>query len=90
MVASGFAATLIQVTGPSASLVDRLREPLQRALGDRRGLYSVRVDSVGRMGEVLVGISGSRGRVPLLFGEEDLEPGHVFQVVRDTVTRLEF
>lgn len=83
-------ARLIQVSGQSASLVDRLREPLQQALADRRRFYSVRIDTVGRMGEVLVGITGSQGRVPLLFGEEDLEPAHVFQVVRDTVARLGF
>jgi hypothetical protein len=76
---------LIQVFGDSAALVDRLREPLLEALSRRRGCYAVRVDTVGPMGEVLVSITGSQGRIPLLFGREELEVGHVSSVVRGAV-----
>lgn len=80
-------AKLIRVTGESARLVDLLREPLHLALGDRRRSYEVSVDSVGRVGEVLVSITGSQGHVPLFFGADELEPGYVSRVVRDTVSR---
>jgi hypothetical protein len=81
---------LVQVTGPSPLLVERLTEPLQRALGTRQSPYRVHVDSVGRVGEVLISITGSRGHVPLIFGEEELEPGYVFRVVEDTVVKFGF
>jgi hypothetical protein len=79
----------VQVTGENP-LVERLREPLHDALADRSRFYAVRVHAVGRRGEVLVGITGSGGHVPLLFGREELEPAHVLQVVRDAVARLGF
>ncbi len=69
-------------------LVERLREPLNRALQDRRTFYEVRVESVGRVGEVLVTITGLKGHLPLFFGVEELEPGFVSRVVRDTVSRF--
>jgi hypothetical protein len=78
----------VQVTGEDVPLVERLRVPLHEALADRRRFYAVRVDAVGRMGEVLVGITGSGGHVPLLFAKEQLAPSYVSQVVRDTITRL--
>lgn len=79
---------LIHVTGEDSWLVDRLREPLNRALEDRRTVYEVRVESVGRVGEVLVTITGFKGHLPLFFGVEELEPGYVSRVVRDTVSRF--
>jgi hypothetical protein len=66
-------------------LLDRLEEPLRRALGHRRAYYRVRIETVGRGGEVLVSILGAKGRLPLIFGQEELEPGHVLSVVRDTL-----
>ena len=78
----------VHVTGEDRPLVDRLRQPLRDALAGRQRFYAVRVQGIGRQGEVLVGITGSAGHVPLLFGKEELGPAHVFQVVRDTVTRL--
>lgn len=79
---------LIQVVGESAALVDRLREPLLQALSARRCRYAVRVEAVGPMGEVLVSITGSKGRIPLLFGREELEAGHVSRVVQGAAERL--
>jgi hypothetical protein len=79
---------LIQVGGESTALVDRLREPLVQALSGRRTCYAVRVEAVGRVGEVLVSITGSKGRVPLLFRRNELEPGHVSTVVRSVVDRF--
>jgi len=81
-------AKLIRVTGENAGLVDMLRKPLCLALADRRRFYEVSVDSVGRVGEVLVSITGSRGHLPLFFGADELEPGYVSRVVSDTVSRF--
>ncbi len=79
---------LVRITGENARLVDRLREPLHRALDDRHGAYDVDVDSVGRVGEVLVSITGSRGHVPLFLGADELDEGYVCWVVRETVSRF--
>jgi hypothetical protein len=78
----------MRVSGDNDALVDRLRTPLQRALEGRRTFYSVRIEAVGRVGEVVVSITGSKGRVPLLFGHEELEPGYVSSVVQATVDRF--
>jgi hypothetical protein len=67
-----------------------LIDPLCRALGDRHRFYRVRVESVGRVGEVLVTITGSRGHLPLIISPQDLEPGDVFRMVSDTVDRFGF
>jgi hypothetical protein len=67
MVIAGAAAGLVQIDGENALVVERLREPLSRALGNRRAFYRVRVETLGRVGEVLVSILGRRGRIPLLF-----------------------
>jgi hypothetical protein len=82
------AEDLVQIDGDSADLVDRLREPLRRALAGRHRYYAVHVDSVGRVGEVLVSISGSTGRLPLLLGRDELDPGYVSRVVSDAVQRF--
>lgn len=79
---------LIQLVGEDAALVDRLREPLMQALSRRRSRYAVSVGAVGPMGEVLVSITGSQGRIPLLFGREDLDAGHVSKVVEGAVETL--
>jgi hypothetical protein len=80
---------LIQVEGKDTLLVERLRDPLRRALGGRRTFYSVRIEAVGRPGEVLLRIDGSKGHLALLFrGEEELEAGSVFRAVSDTVSRF--
>jgi hypothetical protein len=79
---------LVQIEGHSALLVERLRDPLRRALGGRRTFYSVRVETLGRVGEVLISIRGAKGHLPLLLKEEELDPGYVATVVRDTVNRF--
>ena len=80
----------LEITGKNAPLLEQLRAPLRRALGDRGRFYAVHVEPVGRVGEVLVSITGSRGRLPLLFSPEDLEPGDVFRTVSDTVDKFGF
>ena len=80
-------SSLVQIDGENAHLVERLRDPLRRALEDRGAFYSVRVETVGHVGEILVSITGSKGRLPLLLGEEELDAGFVFRVVSDTVSR---
>ena len=45
---------------------------------------------MGRVGEVLVSITGPSGRLPLLFGHEELEPGYVSSVVRNAVEKFAF
>ena len=81
---------LIQVTGEGAALVDRMRKPLLRALSGRRSYYAVRVEALGPRGDVLVSITGSKGRIPLLFGPDELRAGHVSSVVRDAVDETAF
>lgn len=84
------ASRLVEVHGENALLVERLREPLRRALGGRRAFYSVQVEAINRVGEVLVRATGRRGRLPLLFANDELEPGYVFGVVSHTVDRFGF
>lgn len=68
--------------------LDCLRDPVYRALADRRRFYSVHVEALGRVGEVLVTITGSRGRLPLILSPQDVEPGDVFRMVSDTVDKF--
>jgi hypothetical protein len=74
----------------SEAMLGRLREPLHRALDGRSHFYAVEIVAVGRVGEVLVSITGPSGRLPLLFGHEELEPGYVSSVVRDAVEKFAF
>jgi hypothetical protein len=78
---------LVQLRG-QRELVERLGHPLGRALGERRASYVVQIETVGMVGEVLVSVTGAKGRLPILFGREDLEPGYVARVVTDTVARF--
>jgi hypothetical protein len=78
----------VEISSKTASLVEQLQEPLRRALESRNRFYLVEIDAVGCLGEVMVSISSSRGRLPLLFGREDLQPGYVHRVVSDTVVRF--
>jgi hypothetical protein len=61
MVISEGGTTLVQIEGQSALLVERLRDPLHRPLGGRRTFYLVRVETIGRVGEILVSIRGPKG-----------------------------
>jgi hypothetical protein len=87
---SGHAPDLIdvRVSRPSALLVDEMQAPIRQALDKRNRVYLVEIDGIGCIGEILVTISSSRGRLPLLFGREDLEPGYVHRIVSDTVERF--
>lgn len=78
---------LVHVVGERATLVDRMRGPLLEALGGRRRFYAVRVEALGPGGDVLVSITASKGRVPLLFGPDELQDGHVSRVVRGALDR---
>ena len=71
-------------------LVDRLSAPIRSALAGRNAVYSVSIDGVGRCGEVIVAISGAKGRLPLLFGNDELDDGYVRSVVQRTVERYDF
>lgn len=88
MATSEDGKNLVRIEGQSALLVERLRDPLHRALGDRRTFYVMRVDTIGRVGEILVSIRGAKGHLPLLLKEEELEPGYVAMVVKATVDRF--
>jgi hypothetical protein len=79
---------LVEIKGQNNVLVEQLKDPLSRALGECKNFYFVEIDTVGRVGQVLVSINGSRGRLPLLFQRDELEPGYVFRIVKDTVTRF--
>jgi hypothetical protein len=80
-------AALIRITGDSRPLVEQLRGPLLHVLGGRQRAYSVRVESLGRVGEVMVCIEGSGGRLPLIF-ERGVEPAYVGRVVSETMDRF--
>jgi hypothetical protein len=88
MSVSAIAPGLVHVTGQSARLVERLQDALRQALDGRARRYVVEIAAVGRVGEVLVSISSSRGRLPLLLGPEDPEPGYVRRLVSDIVARF--
>lgn len=88
MATPDVAVNLLALRGDSEALIDRLREPVNKALTGRQAAYDVRVEAVGRVGEVLVSITGSKGRLPLLFGQEELEPGYVSRVIQDAIDRF--
>jgi hypothetical protein len=79
----------IEIEG-DAGLVQGLGEALHRTLGDRQRCYRVRLEGVGRCGDVLVAVTSAEGRLPLLFDREDLEPAYVASVVRYNVERFAF
>lgn len=79
----------VEIDG-EATLLEQLEGPLHRVLAVRAAYYRVRVEGIGRCGEVLVGITGAKGQLPLLFGREELEPGYVARVVNDTLDRFAF
>jgi hypothetical protein len=80
---------VVRIGGDDKALVALLREPLQRALSGRRSLYAVNIETVGRVGEVMVSIDGARGHLPLLFRPEDMDAGYVCSVVSETVRRFD-
>ena len=84
--ASGGDAARVVIEG-EASLLERFREPLLRALTGRPAFYRVGVDWVGRCGAVMISVTGSKGRLPLLFDRQELEPGYVSMIVRSTVEK---
>jgi len=79
----------LDVSGDGTPLLGILLNPLCRALGDRHRFYRVHVEALGRVGEVLVTITGSRGHLPLILSPRDLEPGDVFRVVSDTMEKFD-
>jgi hypothetical protein len=81
--------TLIEIEG-EARLLDGLAEAVRVALADQGTSYHVRIDGVGRCGEVMVRITGSKGRLPLLFDAGELEPAYVGSVIRRTVEKYAF
>jgi hypothetical protein len=80
---------VVKIGGDDQILVALLSEPLQRALSDRHSLYDVRIETVGRVGEVMVSIDGTNGHLPLLFRPEDMDAGYVCSVVKETVRRFD-
>ncbi len=80
----------VELSGDGLLLHYGVVNPVCRALA-RRGLpYSVQVEDLGRVGQIRVTITGSRGRLPLILSPQDLEPGDVFRVVSDTLDRFGF
>jgi hypothetical protein len=90
LVATVLERQIVKIGGDDKSLVARLAEPLKRALSGRRSFYAVHIETVGRVGEVMVSIDGHSGRLPLLFRLEDMDTGYVCTVVKDAVRRLDF
>ena len=78
---------LLHIEG-ERTLLQRFEEPLRRALGGHH-YYEVQIHSLGLGGEVLISIAGTKGRLPLIFGQDKLEPDYVGSVVRDSVEKLD-
>ena len=78
----------VRIDGVDADMVVRLSEALERALGGRGTSYSVHIDSVGRVGETLVSITGVKGHLPLLFGHDELDPGYLCSFVQRSVNHF--
>jgi hypothetical protein len=74
----------VQVGGEVA-LVARLRAALMKAMAGRRAYYAVRVERVGPRGDVLVSITGSKGRLPILFAPRELQAAHIASVVESAL-----
>jgi hypothetical protein len=86
---------LVEITGGSGEmtaddslLLEKLREPLRRALASVGASVRVRIEARGNAGEILVRITGSRACLRLSFGRDEAEPGYVSGVVRDAVARF--
>jgi len=77
-----------KMTADDLLIVEKLREPLQRALRDARGSVRVHIDPRGSAGEILVRITGSHACLRLAFGRDEAEPGYVSGVVRDAAARF--
>jgi hypothetical protein len=77
-----------EMTADDSLLLERLREPLRRALGDASASVRVRIETRGNAGEILVRITGARACLRLAFGLDEAEPGYVSGVVRDAVARF--
>lgn len=82
-------APWVFIAGEGA-LVEQIGHPVRVALAARGVVYHVRIEGVGRCGDVMVSITGEKGRLPLLFSRGELEPGYVVRVVTDTVAKFGF
>lgn len=71
-----------------APLVSRLERPLRRALAGRTARYRVEIARVGDCGELLVGISGPKGWLPLRVDADELDPGYLRNLVSCTLDRF--
>jgi hypothetical protein len=79
----------VEILGAPA-LVQRVQGALHQALDDRRRPYRIEVAEIGRCGDILISINGTKGRLPLLFAGGELEPGPLRNVVQRTVERFGF
>jgi len=77
-----------ELSSDDSLLVERLKEPLRRALRDARASVRVRIETRGGVGEILIRITGSRACLRLSFGRDEADPGYVSGVVRDAVARF--
>jgi hypothetical protein len=75
----------VYISGNSEALVESLEKPLRGVLEGRHHLYLVEIADLGPVGEVLVSITASRGRLPLLFGRGELRPERLARVVEDAL-----
>lgn len=71
-----------------AVLVERLREPVRKALGGSLSPFCVRIEPSRHVGEVLVRIIGRHASLQLSFGHDEAEPGYVSGIVKDAVARF--
>ena len=86
---AGIHRQLVDIGGSDAGLVERFSEPVRSALAGRRSWYGVRIEPVGRTGEVMLRIDGVDGHLALVLGRAEMEPRQLASLVRRTVLRLD-
>jgi hypothetical protein len=88
-VEAGGERQIVQLGGRDEGLVARLGDSVREALAGGHAFYTVNIEPVGRVGEVLVSIDGAEGHLPLLFRPEEVEKGFIYSVVKSSLRERE-
>jgi hypothetical protein len=71
-------------------MLERLREPLEEATREQRGVCEAYLYEVGsRAGELVLRLSTPNAVVPILLRPRDLEPHNVFILVKNALARAD-
>jgi len=77
-----------ELAADDAELIERLREPVRKALAGSPSHFCILIEPSGHVGEILVRVIGRRASLQLAFGRDEADPGYVSGVVRDAVARF--